>query len=458
MLDSSTTRGSHLTWGQADAVELARKYGTPLYVMDEAHIQDRIARYVEAGRKHYGDLKIAYAGKAFLCGAMIKKIKDNGLWMDVASGGEMDLALRAGFPPERLIFHGNNKTTPELEQGLSAGVGRFVIDNMEELDRLSHLAGRAGVRPRIKVRVTPGVSPSTHRQIQTGQVDSKFGLLMDDGSALKAAREAISASSVEMMGIHCHIGSQISETAPFREAARAMARLAWDIYHETGFLCPEVNLGGGWAVQFLPEEHVPPLEEYVAEIAGAFKEAWKDHGTPGTPLGRQDQPPAGESGRYEWPRLFLEPGRSLVSEGGITLYTVGAVKRVADYDPYILIDGGMADNPRPALYGAQYHATLANRAGEPPERQFRLAGNSCESDILIRAVRLPEPRPGDILAVHSTGAYNYSMASNYNRFPRPPVVFVDKGKAHLAVRRETSGDMSACDLCLDTAGPNCNME
>lgn len=451
----SIRRGAetHLLWGGASTVDLARQFGTPLYLMDTGLIKSQMQRYLESGRKSYGDLRIAYAGKAFLVGAVIKLAQETGLWLDVASGGEIDVALRAGFPSERLIFHGNNKTEADLRLALVSEVGRVVIDNIEEMDRLNRLAQRMGKRPKVKIRVTPGISPSTHRATQTGQVDSKFGLLIADGSARSAFIRALSREHLDPVGIHCHIGSQISQLAPFRAAASTMARLAWDIWAETGFLCPEVNLGGGWAARYLPQDDLPPLEDYLQAILKAFTRSWRRHGTPGVPLGQGVKAASGNGRRYSWPSLYLEPGRSLVSEAGLTLYTVGSVKRAGDHVPYVLVDGGMADNPRVALYGARYHTVLANRVEEEPEGVFRVAGNSCESDILISGVQMPTPREDDILAVYSTGAYNYSMASNYNRFPRPPVVFVERGNAQLVVRRETTADMSACDLGLKTPSP-----
>lgn len=463
METGQTNRSGHLVWGGCDCVELAATFGTPLYVMDQDIMLARMRRYLDAGRAAYSGFGVAYAGKAFLCGALVQLVSREGLWLDVVSGGELQLALSAGMPPERIIFHGNNKSLDELQLGMEAGVGRFAVDNDIELERLSRLAVAAGRNARILVRVTPGISPHTHRAIQTGQVDSKFGFPIAGGMAMSAIRKACQLPGLELIGLHSHIGSQIHYLAPFRAAARAAAKLAWEAWHETGFLAQEINLGGGWAADYLPgPDGVAPLEVYLAGVVSGFRAAWRRHGTAGVPLGAGGLAGAGVGAaagagaggttntggrRFAWPRLFIEPGRSIVAEAGITLYTVGATKPIDGHDPYVMIDGGMADNPRPALYGAKYHAILANRATEQPTRTYTLAGKACESgDILIRGLALPAARPGDLVAVFTTGAYNHSMSSNYNRLTRPAIVFAGGGHARLVVRRETYGDLLRCDL------------
>ena len=448
----------HLMWGGCDAVELAGKYGTPAYLMDQGVIEDRIGQYLSVAGEVYADLRVAYAGKAFLCGMLVQMLEAKGLWLDVVSGGELHLALAAGFDPQRVFFHGNNKSDAEIAYGLEAGVGRFVVDNLAELGRLSSQASSRGLTQDILLRVTPGISPRTHRAVQTGQVDSKFGLPVTGGAALAAVKAALAAPGIRLRGVHLHIGSQISEVHPFRTAARAAAQLAWEIWRETGYLPQEVNLGGGWAAGLLPGQPLDTIGSYVAAVARSFKAAWRRCGVPGVPLGSADPAAAGAGGRssptgsarYVWPTLYIEPGRSIVADAGITLYTVGAVKPVPGFDPYVLVDGGMNDNPRPALYGARYHAVLANRPAEPAERTYTLVGKACESgDVLIRELPLPEPTPGDIMAVFATGAYNHSMASNYNRLERPPVVFVREGESRLAVRRETYVDMLLTDMAVE---------
>ncbi len=387
--------------------------------------------------------------------------------MDVVSGGELHVALAGGFPAERILFHGNNKSPEELEYGIDAGVGRFVVDNFEELERLDALARERGVVQDVMLRFTPGISPHTHRAIQTGQVDSKFALPVVGGMAIDAVRKTLDAPGLRLRGIHCHIGSQIRDLYPFAAAGRAAARLAWDAWEKTGYLAEEINLGGGWAAGLTPEDPAPPLEPYVASTVRAFQNAWRRHGHAGVPLGLTRRPvavpaaggqtaggPGAGRARYSWPTLYIEPGRSIVADAGMTLYTVGAVKPVPGYDTYVLVDGGMTDNPRPSLYGAKYHAVIASRdgAGQAAERtashtSYTIAGKACESgDVLVRGATLPTVRPGDLLAVLATGAYNFSMASNYNRLPRPPVAFASDGQARLVVRRETYDDMLSTDL------------
>jgi len=452
METGKTNRLGHLVWGGCDCVALAASFGTPLCVVDEEMVLSRIRRYIRAASDAYPGLRVAYASKAFACGAVIRHVSNEGLWLDVVSGGELHLALAAGMPPERIVFHGNNKKTDELAFGLSAGAGRFVVDNFTELECLSRLAADGGNRAAVLLRVTPGISPRTHRAVQTARVDSKFGFPVAEGIALAAARRALSLPSIDLLGLHCHIGSQITETYPFKAAARAVARLAWEIEAATGYLAAEINLGGGWGVDQLPTDETPPLERHVSDAVGAFRRAWRRHGRPGVPVGRRT---GGQTEgrpsprRYSWPVLYLEPGRAITAEAGITLYTVGAVKPVPGHRTYVLVDGGMADNPRPAFYGSLYHAAVANRAGDAPGGDYVLAGKACESgDILIRNARLANPRPGDLIAVYATGAYNYSMASNYNRLARPAIVFTGQGKARLVVRRETYEDMERCDLEL----------
>lgn len=428
-----------LTWGGCDCRELALAYGTPLYVMDQARLEAKMHAYLAAAERAYRGLRVAYAGKAFLCGAMVRMVQSLGMWLDVVSGGELCLALGAGMDPERILFHGNNKSPAELQAAVAAGVGRIVIDNFMEIDRLASVAAAAGRRAEVMVRITPGVLPRTHRAIQTGQLDSKFGFPVGDGTALEAIEWVLSHGSLRLRGLHCHIGSQVTMVEPFRLAARTMARVAWEAWERTGYLAEEVNLGGGWAGGLPSGSPAFPIETYVAAVAGSFRHAWRKHGR-----GRAD---------LSWPALFIEPGRSIVAEAGITLYTVGAIKPVPGHDPYLLVDGGMTDNPRPMLYGSMYQAVVVDRPDAPATVSYTVAGKACESgDVLIRGARLPEVAPGDLLAVLSTGAYNHSMSSNYNRLERPAVVFAGGGRSRLVVRRETPADLLATDLELDT-GP-----
>jgi len=348
----------------------------------------------------------------------------------VVSGGELYTAVSAGFPASRILFHGNNKSDDELAFGLEAGVGRFVVDNFHELARLADLAGKRRVRQPVLLRAAPGVTGNTHHYTQTGQTDSKFGFpLADDSNGLMAAvGQALDAPSLELRGLHSHIGSQITDMEPFAQAATALMRVATGIRERYGVVLPEIDLGGGLGSRYAPEDHPPTIDAYVGTLAKAVSEVAR-------------------TGRYPLPTVIVEPGRSIVAEAGITLYTVGSRKVIPGVRTYVAVDGGMADNPRPALYHAAYQAAVANRAAGPPEEIVTIAGKHCESgDILIWNTPLARTEPGDVLAVLGTGAYNYSMASNYNRVPRPAVIFVHGGKAELVVRRETYADLVRNDI------------
>jgi diaminopimelate decarboxylase len=421
----------HLEIGGCDAVELAQRFGTPLYVMDEALIRDNCRRYVQAFRSRYPNVEVAYASKAFLCAAMAKLVESEGLYMDVASGGELYTARVARFPAERLVFHGNNKSLRELEEALDYGVGRIVVDNMEELERLSRLASESGRTADILIRSTPGIDPHTHRRISTGQEDSKFGLGVKSGAALRAIRRALELPGIRFRGIHCHLGSQLFGLETYDEAIEVMVGFLRTIRDETGREAEELNLGGGLGIRYLPEHQAPGIEEFAERVTGEIRRRCEEFGV-------------------SLPRLGLEPGRSLVGEAGTTLYEIGAVKNVPIAEEpghrlYVSIDGGMSDNPRPQLYDAVYHCLLANRAGEEDSTVVTIAGKHCETDLLIQNTKIPMPNVGDILAVQSTGAYNYAMASNYNRLTRPAAVLAADGVADLIVERETYEDLVAQD-------------
>ena len=418
----------HLEIGGCDTVELAKTFGTPLYVVDEAAIRDNMRRYKAAFAARYpGESAPSYAGKAFLVQAMARLVDEEGFDLDVASGGELHTALSAGFPAERILFHGNFKSDAEIEMGVRSGVGRFVVDNFYELRRLSAAAEHHGRRQPILIRVTPGIDPKTHRRIRTGQEDTKFGINISDGSALEAVREARALPGLQLLGIHCHIGSQLLDTHAHEDAIDVMVGFLAQIREATGTPVPELNLGGGLGVRYL-EEHTPPTyEEFADTLCGALARSLKKH----------DLAP---------PRLLQEPGRAMVAEAGTTLYTLGPIKQVAlPEDPgvryYVSVDGGMSDNPRPQLYDAVYSAMVANRAGQPRDRVVTIAGKHCETDILIWDINLGDTDIGDVLAVQTTGAYNHAMASNYNRFTRPAVVFARDGQADLVYERETLDDV-----------------
>jgi diaminopimelate decarboxylase len=423
-----------LVIGGCDAVELAGEYGTPLYVMDEEAIRARMRDYVQSFNALH-PTTVAYAGKAFLTTAMAKIVEQEGLSLDVASGGELHTALTAGFPAERIVFHGNNKSDAELEMGLAANVGRIVLDNFHEMERLANLAASRGVVARVMIRCTPGIDPHTHRLIRTGQEDTKFGFSIKDGAALAAARRIAELPSLKFIGVHCHLGSNLMDSNSHVEALDVMVRFVAEVQRDLGISIEHLDLGGGLGVRYLPEHNPMRVADFAAKVVGALVEALDKYG----------------AGR---PRLELEPGRSIVAEAGTTLYTVGAVKEVNIPETpgkrlYVDIDGGLSDNPRPQLYEARYHAFLANRANAPADTTVTIAGKHCETDILIWNVAIPSPQPGDILAVPSTGAYNYAMASNYNRLPRPAVALVKDGHADLIVRRESLDDLVRNDVLPD---------
>ena len=418
----------HLEIGGCDTVELARTYGTPLYVMDEALIRERCRAYMNAFRGTGLKFQVAYASKAFCTMAMCRLAAEEGLSLDVVSDGELYTALKAGYPPERIHFHGNNKTPAELEMALDAGIGCFVVDNFTELKMLNAMAGEKGKKAKILLRITPGVAAHTHDYISTGQTDSKFGFDLESGAAYDAAKQAIECEHLELLGLHSHIGSQIFEVEGFRMAVEKAANFAADLRDQLGILLSVINVGGGFGIRYKEGDTPLPVERYVEAIAGAVKETFS----------MRD---------YPLPEVWIEPGRSIVGEAGTTLYTVGTFKEIPGVRKYIAVDGGMTDNPRPALYQSEYEAMLANRANEPAEEIVSIAGKACESgDMLIWDLHLPKARHGDILAVSCTGAYNYSMASNYNRIPRPAVVFVKDGKADLVVQRETYEHLVSLDL------------
>jgi diaminopimelate decarboxylase len=418
----------HLEIGGCDTVELARTFGTPLYVVDETLIRENCRRYRSAFEKRYpGENQVTYAGKAFLVQAMARLIEEEGLGLDVASGGELYTALTADFPAERILFHGNNKSDEEIEMGVRAGVGRFVVDNFFELRRLNAVAAAAGVVQPILIRVTPGIDPHTHRRIRTGQEDTKFGINISEGAALEAVAEAHEMANVRLLGVHCHIGSQLLDSHSHEEAVEVMVEFLAAIRERIGVELPELNIGGGLGVRYLEQHQPPTYDEFAETVCKVLVDALKRHD-------------------LAIPRLLQEPGRALVAEAGTTLYTLGPVKKVntveePGYRYYVSVDGGMSDNPRPQLYDAVYSAMVANRAGQPRDKVMTVAGKHCETDILIWNVNLGDTDIGDILAVQTTGAYNHAMASNYNRFTRPTVVFVRDGQADVVYEREKLDDL-----------------
>ena len=414
----------HLTIDGADAVALAKEFGTPTYVLCENVIRENCRTYLRAARAAFGeDALPLYASKALCFTGIYKLVAEEGLGVDCVSGGELYTARHAGFPAERIYFHGNNKTDADLQLALDMGVGTIVADNCEELEALDALAAKAGKVQRILLRITPGIDPHTHRAISTGHVDSKFGSAIVTGQALAIAKLALSKKHLTLAGFHCHVGSQIFDVEPFRDAAHIMLQFVADVKSATGFAATELNLGGGLGVPYTEEDRRIDYAAVIAEIGEIVRER-------SAALG------------IHAPRIILEPGRSLVAAAGVTLYTVGSVKEIPGFRNYVSVDGGMPDNPRYALYQSRYTALIADRATAEKDYVATVAGRCCESgDLIGEGMPLQRPTRGDTLAVLTTGAYNYAMASNYNRLPRPPVVMVKNGEARLAVRRESFEDL-----------------
>jgi diaminopimelate decarboxylase len=413
---------NELTLGGVKCSDMVKEYGTPLYVYDEELLRDNCKRFVNSFKGKVNN-RVAYAGKAFLTLAMCNIVKEEGLWLDVVSGGELYTAYRSGFPMERVYFHGNNKTAEEIEMGIKLGVGRFVVDNFSEIEIISAIAGENNVNQKILLRLTPGIEAHTHDYIKTGQIDSKFGFTLLNNNTLKAVRKAIDKDNVELVGIHCHIGSQIFETEPYKDATNIMLALIQNIYDETGYMLLELDLGGGFGIYYKDGDMPYSIEKYCSTIIDAYVEKCKEL-------------------TIEPPVLTIEPGRSIVGNAGITLYTVGSIKEIPEIRKYVSVDGGMTDNIRPALYRAQYECVIANKVMGGANEQVTISGKCCESgDILLTDITIPKVQSGDILAVLSTGAYGYSMASNYNKIPKAAVVMTTKGETRLVCRRETYEDV-----------------
>jgi diaminopimelate decarboxylase len=420
-------KNGHLEIGGCDVTRLAAEFGTPLYVVDEEAIRRNCRAYRAAFEERYPKNVICYAGKAFLTLAMCKIVQEEGLNLDVASAGELYVALQAEFPPERINLHGNNKSQEELEMAVANGIGHVVIDNLLEIEMLAAVTREAGRTMDVLVRCTPGVDPHTHKFISTGQADTKFGFNIKDGSALEAIRRILATPTLRFEGIHCHIGSQLLDVEAHEGAVDAMIALMNQVRDETGEVCNIVNIGGGLGVRYRSDHRPPSYETFADVVTSRLKGALDAAGLP-------------------YPILQQEPGRALVGEAGTTLYTVGALKTVPiteepGHRTYVAVDGGMSDNPRPQLYDAVYEIIAANRACEPYDQTVAIAGRHCETDVLIWEVKAPRLAPGDIVAVQTTGAYNQAMASNYNRFRRPAVVLVNDGQADVIVERETFQDL-----------------
>ncbi len=418
----------HLFIGGVDMVELAREQGTALYVFDEADLVGRMEAYRDEFASRYPNSDVIYASKAFLNKEVVRLAAREGLCLDVSGGGELACAQSVGFPMDRIFVHGNNKTPQELEEAMAAGVGRIVLDSRLELARVSEIAQRLGITQDVYMRITPGVEADTHEYIRTGCEDSKFGFTMREDFAYKCVADVLAAPGVRLVGLHCHIGSQIFALHSFREAAAVMVEFMARIRDGYGVTLGELDLGGGLGIAYLADQHPSTIAEFAEVTTAAVKDFCAEFDLP-------------------LPRLLVEPGRSLVANAGVTLYTVGILKTLPGIRKYVAVDGGMSDNIRTALYHADYEPTIANKASQPRTEIVTLCGKHCESgDAVVVDMPLQKADVGDIVCVFGTGAYNMTMASNYNGQPRPAVVFVKDGEARVVTRRETYADLYQRDL------------
>lgn len=422
----------HLLIGGVDTVQLAAEYGTPLFVYDVEKIRENCRAFVHTFKKHNIKAQVAYASKAFSTIAMLQVVRQEGLSLDVVSEGELHTALEADFPPEKIHLHGNNKSGAELEMAIQNNIGCVVIDNFHDIELLESLLNKHQTTMDVLIRVTPGIESNTHQYIMTGNEDSKFGFNLANGQAEEAFKQLYTHEKINFKGIHCHIGSQIFETEGFVVATQFLFKELKRWQETYNFFPKVINLGGGFGIRYTQDDEPLPYEHYVEKLI----EVVKKHVT------EMDVP---------FPEIWIEPGRSIAGNAGITLYTLGSRKEIPGIRTYVSVDGGMTDNLRPALYEAKYEGVIAQKGFADPKETVSIAGKCCESgDMLIWDLPLPEIDPGDILAVFSTGAYGYSMANHYNRFPNPAVVFVENNKAKLVVKRESYRDMTRNDLSYES--------
>ena len=420
----------HLTLAGRDTVELAEKHGTPLMLMDEGRVRMRMREYVETMREVFAEgSRPLFASKALSCKEMYRIAMSEGMGTDIVSCGELYTAHSVGFPMERAYFHGNNKTDADIAYAIDCGVGTFICDNIEELRALSAEADRRGIKQRVILRVTPGIDPHTHEAINTGKVDSKFGTAIETGQAIELVKTLLTLPALDLVGIHCHVGSLCFDSKPFIDAAAIMIAFMATVRAETGVTLTELNLGGGYGVRYVESDPEFSIPDNLRLVAAEIKKCCAECAFPE-------------------PKILLEPGRSIVADAGVTVYTVGSVKTITGYKSYVSIDGGMSDNPRYALYKSAYTILNASHADREPDFTATVAGRLCESgDLLGEDMQLARPVRGDKLAVLVTGAYNYAMSSNYNRVPRPPVVFIaPNGEDRVAIRRETFEDVAKLDV------------
>ena len=424
----------HLEVGGVDTVDLVRDFGTPLWVMDEQGLRQNCRKIKEAFSA-LGDSLVLYASKTLSNLSVYRIVKEEGLGLDVVSGGELYTAIKAGFPMEKVYFHGNNKSREEIIMAIEAGVGRIVVDNFYELQLLNACCEEKTKTQNILLRITPGVEAHTHEYIKTGQIDSKFGFTLGDGQALDGVKAALASSALKLAGLHCHIGSQIFEMESFGHASSIMTDFLGTVKESTGHEFDELDVGGGFGIYYFPGDEPRDPADWARAVMNTVGAKVQELG-------------------IRMPRIIVEPGRSIAGPAGITLYTAGSCKEVKGIRKYIAVDGGMTDNPRPALYGSKYLAVIANKALHKPFEKVSIAGKCCESgDMLIWDALLPEVEAGDILAVFATGAYNYAMSSNYNRLPRPAMILVNKGSADLILKRESYEDLIRNDVMPDRLNP-----
>ena len=424
----SINKEGHLCFAGLDTVLLAKKYGTPLFLIDEDKIRQFARTYINAMRKYFGgDSGPLLASKALCFSEIYRIAASEGMRTDIVSPGELYIAHKAGFPMERAFFHGNNKTDEDISYAIECGIGYFVVDNREELEEINRAAGKKGIKQKILLRLSPGIDPHTHAKISTGSVDSKFGTAIETGQADEIVSLALALENIALEGFHCHVGSQIFDCEPFTDAADIMLSYIAHVKKSFGFEAPVLNLGGGFAVRYTEDDPYIDYEENIKSIADHVNAKCAEL-------------------KVKKPTILMEPGRSSVADAGMTLYTVGSVKTITGYKTYVSVDGGMTDNPRYALYQSRYTFEIANRALEEKLLNCTIAGRCCESgDLLGEDVKLQQAQRGDILATLVTGAYNYSMSSNYNKIPRPPIVVISQGIDRVAVRRETYADLARLD-------------
>jgi len=427
-LTAKVNKQGHLCIGGCDVVDLVSEFGTPLYLFDESTLRHKCRELKDEFGRCYPDTLVIYASKAFLNRALALILKEEGLGLDVVSGGELSIAHSVDFPMDKVYFHGNNKTPEELNLSMDWGVGRIVVDNFYELKLLDKLAGKRGVNQSILLRLTPGVDPHTHQYTTTGTIESKFGFPLATGQAEEAVNQALSASNLNLLGFHFHLGSPVPDVQPYELAMELVLGFAWQVSQKFGFELAEFDIGGGFAIPYTVDSEVPTITEYARALTGKLGSLVSELG-------------------LVHPRLVVEPGRAIVGQAGVALYKVGAIKEIPGIGRYVCVDGGMSDNVRPALYGAKYEALVANKALESERDTATIAGKLCESgDILVKDIKLAAVRPGDIIAIPVSGAYSIPMASNYNAMPRPALVMVKAGRARLIRRRETHQDLMRLDL------------